>query len=63
MCFWNKLIQAEVFWFRRDQYVKKVTSVLLVPQHQSGCLLIRRGEEILDFYTANGGAVVNPLTS
>jgi len=32
----NKLIQTEVFWFRRDQYVMKVPSVLSVPQHQSG---------------------------
>jgi len=32
----NKLIQTEVFWFRRDGYVMKVTSVLSVPQQQSG---------------------------
>jgi len=24
---WNKIIQAKVFWFRRVQYVMKVTSV------------------------------------
>jgi hypothetical protein len=38
---WDKLIQAEVFRFRRDQYVLKVTSVLLVRQRQSGYFLIR----------------------
>ena len=38
-CLWNKLIQAEVFWFRRGQHVMKVTSVLFVPQHQSRCFL------------------------
>ena len=38
---WNKLIQAEEFRFRRDQYVLVVTTVLLVRQRQSGCFLIR----------------------
>jgi hypothetical protein len=45
---WNKLIQAEGFWFRRDQNVMKVIKtvmkvniVLLFPQHQCGCFLIR----------------------
>jgi len=47
---WNKIIQAEWFWFRMDQYVMKVTSLLLVPQHQTGCFLIRPGEGHLDFY-------------
>ena len=42
-CLWNNLIQVEVFWFRRDQYVLKVTSVLLVRQRQSGFFLIRPG--------------------
>ena len=39
-CLWNKLIKSEVFWFRRNQYLMKVTSVLLVRQHQSGYFLI-----------------------
>jgi hypothetical protein len=41
---WNKLIQAQEFWFRKDQYVMKVTLVLLVPKHQTGCFLVRPGE-------------------
>jgi len=40
---WKKLIQAEWFWFRRDQYVMKITLVLLVSQHQSGYFLVRPG--------------------
>jgi hypothetical protein len=61
-CLWNKLIQAEVFWFRRDQYVMKVTSVLLVPPHQSVCFLSRPVEEHMDFKSTYGGAVFTSLT-
>ena len=40
----------------------KVISVLLVPQHQSGYLLIRPGEEQIDFNRTYGGAVFTSST-
>ena len=43
------LSKHKFFLFRRDQYVMKVTPVLLVPQHQSGYFLIRPGDKHLYF--------------
>jgi hypothetical protein len=60
-CLWNKLIEGEVFWFRGDQYVLEVTSVLLVQQHQSGCFLIRPDEEHLDLYPYRRRGCVHPI--
>jgi len=53
----NKLIQTELFWFRRDQYVMNVTSVLSVPQHQTGASWSGLLRNIWIFNRAYGGAL------
>jgi len=57
---WNKLIQAEVFWFRRDHYVLKVTTVLLVRQRQSGYFLIRPDGGTSEYLTLHTEGLCSP---
>jgi hypothetical protein len=58
----NKLIQAEGYLFRRDQYVMTVNSVMLVWQRQSGCLLMgHRGGTSGFFNPTNGGTMFTSL--
>jgi hypothetical protein len=57
---WNKLIQGEVYWFRRDQYVMTVTSGMLVPQRQSGCFLIRHRGGTSGFVTLHTEWLCSP---
>jgi len=53
----NKLIQVDVLLFRRDQYIMKVTSVLLVPLHQSGTFWSGLFKMIWIFNHTYGGPV------
>jgi len=61
-CLWNKLIQVEVFWFRRDQHVMKVTLVLLVHGISPGTSWSGLVRNIWIFNPTYIGAVFTSLT-